>query len=146
MKAIVLEAADKPLVLKEVETPALQVGEALVQVKAAALNRRDYWITIGQYAGLKYPAILGSDGAGIVTGVGSDADKGWLNKEVIINPSHNWGDYDGYQSRNFSILGLPEHGTFGEYVKVKTEYLYAKPMHLNWEQAAAVPLAGLTTY
>ena len=78
MKAIVLEAADKPLVLKEVETPALQAGEALVQIEAAALNRRDYWITIGKYAGIKYPSILGSDGAGIVTGVGSDADKGWL--------------------------------------------------------------------
>ena len=146
MKAIVLEAADKHLVLKEVETPALQAGEALVQIKAAALNRRDYWITIGKYAGIKYPSILGSDGAGIVTGVGSDADKGWLNKEVIINPCHNWGSHDEYQNRDFSILGLPEDGTFAEYVKVKTEYLYAKPTHLSWEHAAALPLAGMTTY
>src|SRR6201996_4793049 len=146
MKAIVLEAADKPLILKEVDTPALQAGEALVQIKAAALNRRDYWITIGKYAGIKYPSILGSDGSGIVTGVGSDADKGWLNKEVIINPCHNWGSHDEYQNRDFSILGLPENGTFAEYVKVKAEYLYAKPMHLSWEQAAALPLAGLTTF
>jgi zinc-binding alcohol dehydrogenase/oxidoreductase len=146
MKAIVLEAADKPLVLKEVETPPLQAGEALVLIKAAALNRRDYWITIGKYAGIKYPSILGSDGAGIVTGVGSDADKGWLNKEVIINPCHNWGSHDEYQNRDFTILGLPENGTFAEYVKVKTEYLYARPSHLSWEQAAALPLAGMTTY
>jgi NADPH:quinone reductase-like Zn-dependent oxidoreductase len=146
MKAIVLEAADKPLVLKEVEKPVLEAGEVLVQIKAAALNRRDYWITIGKYAGIKYPAILGSDGAGIVAEVGSDADKQWLNKEVIINPCHNWGPNAEYQNRDFTILGLPENGTFAEYIKVKVEYLYAKPTHLGWEQAAALPLAGMTTY
>jgi NADPH:quinone reductase-like Zn-dependent oxidoreductase len=43
-------------------------------------------------------------------------------------------------------LGLPQDGTFAEYVKIKSEYLYAKPAHLTWEQAAAVPLAGLTAY
>ena len=146
MKAIVLEAADKPLVLKEVEKPSLQAGEVLVQIKAAALNRRDYWITVGKYAGIKYPSIIGSDGAGLVTEVGSDADKSWLNKEVIINPCHNWGSNTEYQNRDFSILGLPEDGTFAEYIKVKAEYLYPKPKQLNWEQAAAIPLAGLTTY
>jgi NADPH:quinone reductase-like Zn-dependent oxidoreductase len=146
MKAVVLEAADKPLVLKEVDKPALQAGEVLVQIKAAALNRRDYWITTGNYAGIKYPSILGSDGSGIVAEVGSDADKEWLNKEVIINPCHNWGSLTEYQNRDFTILGLPENGTFAEYVKVKAEYLYPKPVHLSWEQAAALPLAGLTTF
>jgi zinc-binding alcohol dehydrogenase/oxidoreductase len=146
MKAVVLEAADKPLVLKEVEKPELQAGEVLVQIKAAALNRRDYWITIGKYAGLKYPAILGSDGSGIVAEVASDVDKGWLNKEVIINPCHNWGSHPEYQNRDFTILGLPENGTFAEYVKVKAEYLHPKPAHLSWEEAAALPLAGMTTY
>ncbi len=143
---MVLEAADKPLVLKEVEKPVLQADEVLVQIKAAALNRRDYWITVGKYAGIKYPSILGSDGAGIVAELGSDVDKGWLNKEVVINPCHNWGSHDEYQNRDFSILGLPEEGTFAEYVKVKAEYLYPKPAHLSWEQAAALPLAGLTTF
>src|SRR5271155_5709296 len=119
MKAIVLEAADKPLVLKEVEKPVLGAGEVLVQIKAAALNRRDYWITIGKYAGIKYPSILGSDGAGIVTEIGSGVDQQWLNRGVIINPCHNWGPHDEYQNRDFTILGLPENGTFAEYVKVK---------------------------
>jgi NADPH:quinone reductase-like Zn-dependent oxidoreductase len=146
MKAVVLEAADKPLVLKEVEKPELQAGEVLVQIKAAALNRRDYWIVTGNYAGIKYPSILGSDGSGIVAEVGSDADKEWLNKEVIINPCHNWGSLTEYQNREFTILGLPEDGTFAEYVKVKAEYLYPKTAHLSWEQAAALPLAGLTTF
>jgi zinc-binding alcohol dehydrogenase/oxidoreductase len=118
----------------------------LVQIKAAALNRRDYWITIGKYAGIKYPTILGSDGAGVVTEVGSDADKHWGGKDVIINPGYGWGDNPDFQSDDFKILGLPDDGTFAEYVKVSTQNLHTKPIHLNWEQAAALPLGGLTTY
>lgn len=146
MKAIVLEAADSPLVLKEVEKPAIADDEVLVQIKAAALNRRDYWITVGKYAGIKYPSILGSDGAGVVSDIGKDVSKEWLGKEVIINPCHNWGPHAEYQNRDFTILGLPENGTLAEYVKVKAEYLYSKLAHLNWEQAAALPLAGMTTF
>ena len=146
MKAIVLEAADKPLVLKEVEKPALKPGEVLVKIKAAALNRRDYWITIGKYAGIKYPVVLGSDGAGIVYAVGDDQDNYLIDNEVIINPGYGWGDDEHFQSNDFKILGLPDNGTFAEYVKVEAGQVFPKPAHLNWEQAAAVPLAGLTTY
>jgi len=146
MKAIVLESAENPIVYKEVEKPALQAGEVLVQVKAAALNRRDYWITVGKYGGIKYPTILGSDGAGIVAEVGDGVDKSWIGKEVIINPSHDYGDDPAFQGKSFKILGLPEDGTFAEYVKTKAGYLYAKPGHLSFEQASAIPLAGLTAY
>lgn len=146
MKAIVLEAADKPLICKEVDKPVLAPGEVLVHIKAAALNRRDYWITVGKYAGIKYPSILGSDGAGIVSEVGSDQDIHWLNQKVVINPSNNYGDSDDYQGAEFKILGLPDNGTFAEYVKTRVEYLHPKPVHLTWEQAAALPLAGLTAY
>lgn len=146
MKAIVLESAENPVVYKDVPKPTLQPGEVLVQVKAAALNRRDYWITVGKYAGLKYPTITGSDGSGIVTETGSPEDAHWIGREVIINPSNNWGDSPDYQGKDFKILGLPDDGTFAEFVKTRTEYLYDKPAHLNWEQAAALPLAGLTAY
>lgn len=146
MKAMVLVGADKPLELQSVDKPALGAGEVLVQVKAAALNRRDYWITVGQYAGIKYPSILGSDGAGIVAEAANDVDQTWLGKEVIINPGHAWGEHPEYQAKDFKILGLPEDGTLAEYVKVKAEYLHPKPAHLTFEQAAAIPLAGLTTY
>ena len=146
MKAIVLEAADKPLTLKEVKEPELNSDEALVKIKAASLNRRDYWITVGKYAGIKYPSILGSDGAGTVVKVGSDAEKQWLNKEVIINPSHDWGNNPAYRADKASILGLPDDGTFAEYVKVKAEYLHTKQAYLDWEHAAALPLGGLTAY
>ncbi|OOQ60594.1 zinc-binding dehydrogenase [Mucilaginibacter pedocola] len=145
MKAIVLESAENPIVYKEVEKPTAGPGEVLVKIKAAALNRRDYWITVGKYAGIKFPTILGADGAGIVAETGDGAGE-WLNKEVIINPSHNWGEYPEFQSKDFKILGLPDDGTLAEYVKVPAEYLYPKPAHLTFEQAAAIPLAGLTAY
>ncbi|MBW4888349.1 zinc-binding dehydrogenase [Mucilaginibacter sp. HMF5004] len=146
MKAIVLESAENPIVIKEVAKPTLSPGEVLVQVKAAALNRRDYWITVGKYAGIKYPTILGSDGAGVVVEVGEGVDSGLINKAVIINASHDYGDNPEFQGKDFKILGLPDDGTFAQYVKVNAEYLYDKPAHLSWEQAAAIPLAGLTAY
>ena len=145
MKAVVLESAENPIVYKEIDKPLPGAGEVLVQVKAAALNRRDWWICQGKYAGLKYPTTLGADGAGIVTEAGEGAEK-WLNKEVIINPSHNWGEHAEFQSKEFKILGLPENGTMAEYVLVNAEYLYPKPPHLTFEQAAALPLVGLTAY
>jgi len=146
MKAIVLEAADQSLIWKDVEKPILEAGEVLVEIKAAALNRRDWWITQGKYAGIKFPSILGSDGSGVVAEVGADVDQSWMGKEVIINPGNNWGDHPEYQQKEFKILGLPDDGTFAEYVKTGAEYLYPKPAHLSWEQAAAIPLAGLTAY
>lgn len=146
MKAIVLIGADEPLAYKDVDKPTLAPGEVLVQLKAAALNRRDYWISIGKYAGIKYPTILGSDGAGVVVEASDDAGQDWIGKEVIINPGHYWGEQPGYQGKDFKILGLPEDGTLAEYVKVRAEYLHAKPSHLTFEQAAAIPLAGLTAY
>jgi zinc-binding alcohol dehydrogenase/oxidoreductase len=146
MKAVVLTGPDQPLTYKEVDKPTLAAGEVLVQIKAAALNRRDYWISIGKYGGIKYPTILGSDGAGVVAEVGEGVDPSLIGKEVILNPSHGWGDNPDVQGQDFKILGLPEDGTLAEYVKTKAEYLYDKPAHLSFEQAAALPLAGLTAF
>src|SRR6476469_9704971 len=105
MNALVLEGIKEPLVLKNVAKPVLQVGEVLVKIKAAAFNRRDWWIKQGKYAGLKFPIVLGSDGSGIVAEVFDAAHEHWLNQEVVINPGNNWGDNEAYQRPNFSILG-----------------------------------------
>lgn len=146
MKAIVLHGVKEPLVLKNVPVPQLDYREALIRIKAAAFNRRDWWIQQGQYAGLKFPIILGSDGSGIVEAVGADADNTWIGKEVIINPSIEWGVHEGFQQKTSSILGLPQDGTFAEYVRVPIENLHEKPPHLSFEEAAALPLGGLTAY
>ena len=71
----------------------------------------------------------------------------WVGKEVIINPSLGWGELTGYQDpERFRILGLPDDGTFAEYVKVPVENLVEKPAHLSFEEAAALPLAGVTAF
>jgi len=146
MKAIVLHGMKEPLMLEEVPVPQLNNQKALVRIRAAAFNRRDWWIQQGLYAGLKFPIILGSDGTGVVETVGTAADGKWIGREVIINPSIGWGENEAFQQKAFSILGLPQDGTFAEYVRVPVENLYEKPRHLSFEEAAALPLAGLTAY
>ena len=137
MKALVLNEVKQPLVLQERPIPEAVKDRIIVKLKAGALNRRDYWITQGLYPGIRCPVILGSDGAGT-------AD--FKEKEVIINPGYNWGDRQEVQSGDFKILGSPDDGTFAEQIAVPQEQLFAKPEHLSWEQAAALPLAGLTAY
>jgi NADPH:quinone reductase-like Zn-dependent oxidoreductase len=147
MQALILEGVNQPIRLKEVPDPQPGAGEVLVQLKAAALNHRDVWIQKGQYAGLKFPVIPGSDGAGIVTKAGAGTDTTLLGKEVIINPGLFWGDNPRTHDRKtFRILGLPDDGTFAGFVKVPAAYVHPKPAHLPFEQAAALPLGGLTGY
>ncbi len=57
-----------------------------------------------------------------------------------------WGEEERAQSSTFKILGLPENGTLAQYVKVQAQYVVPKPAHLTWEEAAALPLAGLTAF
>lgn len=145
MKAVVIPAINA-LEIRDVSAPQLQSGEVRVRLRAAALNHRDVWIRKGQYAGLKYPSVVGSDGAGVVSDRAHDVDAAWLGKEVIINPSFDWGDQPKAQGKEFAILGLPRDGTLAEEIAVPVDQLAAKPDFLSWEEAAALPLAGLTAY
>lgn len=146
MQAAILENVNQPFVVKTTTPPLIQPGEALIQLKTTALNHRDLWIQKGQYAGLKFPIVLGSDGAGVVKECRTDNASLWLNQEVIICPSLNWGKHPQAQSSIFEILGLPRNGTFAEWITIPAENLFLKPPHLSWEEAAALPLAGLTAY
>lgn len=143
--AVLLEKKGK-IEVQQIATPEPQAGEVLIKLKAAALNRRDYWIQQGMYAGLKFPIVLGSDGVGEVVKLGKGCPQIWLNKTVVIDPSENWGDNPKAQGKNYKILGLPENGTFAEYVVVKEERIVRKPSHLDAANAAALPLAGVTAY
>lgn len=147
MRAAVLTAVDVPISVQSVPDPIPTPGEARVRVSHAALNRRDFWISKGKYAGLKFPIILGSDGVGVVDSVGDLSDSTWVGKRVIVNPSLGWGDRQAASNPDtFGILGLPDDGTFAEFVVVKTSQLATPPSHLSDEQAASLPLAGLTAY
>ncbi|TAF97365.1 MAG: alcohol dehydrogenase [Cytophagia bacterium] len=144
MQAALLETVDSPIVIQDIPTPRAGAGQVVVQLKAAALNHRDVWIQKGRYPGMKLPVVLGSDGAGVVVEVGEGVDAQWLGKAVIINAGHNWGADERFYGPDFKILGMPDNGTFAEFIGVEAQYLAAKPAHLSFEEAAAVPLAGLT--
>lgn len=146
MKAAVLNGINEPLVIEDVEIPALTSGEVLVKLKAASLNKRDWWIQKGQYAGLRFPVIVGSDGAGTVESVGENVDHTLLGKETVIYFMDNWGNDERFQSKEATLLGLPANGCLAEYVKVKTEQVFSKPRNLSFEQTAALPVAGVTAY
>lgn len=146
MKALLLESAKKTWKIKKVQDPLLKNGMVMVGIKAAAFNHRDLWISKGQYAGIKYPIIPGSDGAGVIVEVGGDLSRDMLGTEVLINPSHEWGANDTAQGRAYKILGLPDNGTMAERIAVPVHHVHKKPMHLSFEQAAALPLAGLTAF
>ena len=64
----------------------------------------------------------------------------------MILPSLRWGEREDASAPEFGILGGPEDGTYAELVKVPAENVYPKPSRLSWEEAAALPLAGLTAY
>ena len=146
MQASVLEKVNEPLVFKEVEKPEPGKGEVLVRLHAASLNHRDVWIQKGLYPHIKTPIILGSDGAGVIVEGGEGVSDYWIGKEVIINPSHHWGDNPAFYGSDYSILGLPENGTYAEYIKVDLHYLMHKPTHLSFAQAACLPLSALTAW
>jgi NADPH:quinone reductase-like Zn-dependent oxidoreductase len=146
MKAQILHALRTPLVIEDIPTPTPEPRSVLIRLKAAALNRRDYWITQGRYPGITFPMVLGSDGVGTVESVGAEVENTWANQEVIINPGWDWGDREEAQSDKFTILGLPNFGTLGELVHVKASYVHPKPAHLDTVHAAALPLAGVTAY
>ena len=148
MKALVLTSTDGTVEYRDFAEPTLQPGSgsALVSLKAAALNRRDFWITQGSYPGIQAPCILGSDGAGVVEAVGEGGDRSWVGREVIVNPALGWGSSPDAQCDTFRILGMPDHGTLAEKLVVPVDQLVPKPKGLTFPEAAALPLAGLTAY
>jgi zinc-binding alcohol dehydrogenase/oxidoreductase len=146
MKALVLRELKAPLVLEERPDLSPGAGEVVVRLAAAALNRRDYWITQGMYPAIKLPAVLGSDGAGIVESLGAGVDAKWRSREVIINPGFGWGENEKAQADSLHILGMPIDGTLATHVLVPAEYLHERPAHLSAEEAAALPLAGVTAF
>ena len=135
MIAALLPGLESPLALQEIPVPAPGHGEVLIQLKAAALNKRDYWITKGKYPRLTFPLVLGSDGVGLIG-----------SREVIINPGLAWGDNPNRFNEEFRIIGMPEYGTLSEWISVPDTNVYDKPAHLTWIEAAALPVCGVTAY
>ncbi len=145
MKALVLPAIRQPLVYQDVQQPIPNKGQVLVQLYAAALNHRDVYIQQGLYAQIKTPITLGSDGAGKVVALGDQVAEEWLHEDVILLPGIGWKD-GVVQPKDYHILGMPTDGCLAQYVVVDIAQVFQKPIHLSYEEAAALPLAGLTAF
>lgn len=137
MKAIRLHEAGGPekLVLEDVPAPEAGPEQTLVRLQAAALNHRDLFITRGLYPKIHLPCILGSDGAGEADGA-----------TVLIDPLIGWGPDERVWQPDAAILGMPLDGTFAEFVAVPRANVHPKPEHLSLEEAASLPLGGVTAY
>lgn len=149
MQAVVLRETGGPgqFRVETVSRPEPGPGEVCVRLAAAAFNHRDLWISKGQYAQIRLPVVPGSDGVGVVDARGPGAEAPPPGQRVLIDPSLGWGPDSRFQdAATYSILGMPQNGTFAEYVVVPAAQLHACPPHLTDAEAAALPLAGLTAW
>lgn len=140
-------AGPRSLRIDRIPTPDAAAGEVLVRLRSAALNHRDLFITQGLYPNIRLPVTLGSDGAGEIAAIGDGGFAGAVGDEVVVDPMLQWGsDPRVWDAAASSLLGTPRDGTFAQYVAVPAANVYPKPADLSMEEAAAVPLAGLTAY
>jgi zinc-binding alcohol dehydrogenase/oxidoreductase len=138
VRAAVLAAFGAPEVLRPADLPDPEpdARHAVVRLEAAALNWHDVLVRRGQY-GSPLPHVPGADGAGV------DVETG---DEVVVVPSLHWGDDESAPGSDWEILGDHRPGTYAELVRVPRDCLAPKPRGMSWEQAAALPLVGLTTF
>jgi NADPH:quinone reductase-like Zn-dependent oxidoreductase len=138
MKAVLVREAGA-LSYEDFDDPVAGPGEVVVELRAAAVNRRDLLVRSppGPAYQFPLPIVPGSDGAGIRRDTG---------EEVVIYPGLGWGPREDAAGPDWRILGGPDNGTYAELVKVPAENVFPKPARLSWEEAAAFPLAALTAY
>ncbi|MFB8107155.1 MULTISPECIES: NADP-dependent oxidoreductase [unclassified Streptomyces] len=135
MKAISYSAYGSADVLEYGERPDPKVGPdtVLVKVRAAAVNPVDWKAREGYLQGgldAVFPVVPGWDVSGVVVQPGIAVDEFGVGDEVI-----------GYVREDFL-----SRGTFAEYVAAPVRTLARKPLRLSFEEAAGLPLAGLTAY
>jgi NADPH:quinone reductase-like Zn-dependent oxidoreductase len=139
--------------VEDLPEPKASRNEFIVQVHSAALNHLDVWVRKGRVGqNLKMPHILGSDAAGVVIETGAGTHGVNVGDEVMINPGLSCGCCEycsrGEQSEclSFGIVGMSRLGTFAEKVAVPFQNVWPKPEHLDFNEAAALPLAYQTAW
>ncbi|SDJ76242.1 zinc-binding dehydrogenase [Sediminibacillus albus] len=143
MKAFVHQG--KELKYTDIAEQQVMKGKVKVQLKSAGLNHRDLNIPIrrGEH---QEPLVLGSDGAGIVVEVGEGVTSVSAGDEVILNPGIGWFKNSEAPPQGFEILGMPDHGSFAEFITISSGQVERKPEYLNWDEAGVLALSALTGY
>lgn len=135
MRAMTYDRYGGPGVLQLTSQPVPKVapGEVLIRVRAASVNPVDWKVMAGGLDALmevQFPVVPGWDVAGVVEQVGIDVPEHAVGDEVIAYARKDW------------VHG----GTFAELVSVPVRTAAPKPRTATWEEAAGLPLAGLTAY
>jgi NADPH2:quinone reductase len=132
MHALVLSEYKGPLERTTMPIPEPARGEVLVQIKASGLNPLDTKIRAGNAAHARHPLplVLGIDLAGVVVAVGADVTRFKAGDEVYGMT----GGVGGIQ------------GSLAQYAAVDAQLLAHKPSNLSMREAAALPLAFITSY
>jgi len=115
----------------EMPNPELRDDDVLVQVHAAGVNPLDSKIRNGEFKVIlpfRLPLILGNDVAGTVVQVGPQVRRFKPGDQVYARPDHR------------------RIGTFAEFIAMKEDDVAIKPERLTMEEAASIPLAGLTAW
>ena len=133
MKAFIIDRYGKGERLRagDMPDPVMREGDVLVQVHAASVNPVDSKIKSGEFKQLlpyRFPLILGNDVAGVVLKVGARVRRFTAGDEVYAQ-----ADQDRI-------------GTFAELIAIKEESVAKKPRNLTMEEAASIPLVGLTAW
>jgi alcohol dehydrogenase len=131
MKAIILDRYGSNDVVRAGNMPDPDCGrnDVLVQIHAASINPVDFKIRDGKLKlvlPLRFPFILGSDLAGVVVRAGSGVQRFKPGDEIYARP-----------------YGI---GAFAEFIAIKEDAVAIKPKQLSMEEAASIPLVGLTAW
>lgn len=131
MKAAVFHEYDGPVEIAEVARPKLQDSSVLVEVYAASLNPIDNILRAGflrQMLELTFPHVKGYDVSGTVVEIGKNVKNVKIGDEVFARPNQM------------------DAGSVAEFARIQEDELAIKPSNMTHEQAASVPLAGLTAW
>ena len=139
--------------VQTVPDPSPGPGEALLEIRAAALNHLDLYARAHHAANPDaQDQIIGSDAAGVVAALGPDVDTLVTGAEVVLNPGLSCGQCEfclrGQQSEcpRFDLVGRGIPGTYAEKIVVPAANLHPKPAHLSFPQAAALCLDHVTAW
>jgi len=155
MKAIRFHRHGGPEVLRyeDAPDPAPNADEALVRVRACALNHLDLWARNGlPNVEIPLPHISGSDVSGVVEWVPGEEKEFHKGDEIVMNPGVACGRCEKCllglddQCRYYTIIGYGTDGGYAELVKIPRANLVRKPEGMSFEEAASFPLVFLTAY
>lgn len=155
MKAIVLRQHGRLDQVEYTDVPQPTIGpdEVLLEIKAAALNRLDFWVMEGWPAlKLQFPHILGCDAAGVIAEVGANVTGFAVGDRVAVNPTRSCGRCPfclsgrDHMCDHFAIFGEHIPGFYAEYQAIPARNLLKMPAEATFEVAAAASLVYITAW